>query len=121
MAREVVALRLGPELRDALDVAARDRGLSRGALARMAVMKVCDPELPRAEPCFPVARPLRGFDGVTRRRRSGSFRVLAPATACAIPGSGVRAGATAVRGARPCRGAGRRSRPERSRAARRRP
>jgi hypothetical protein len=60
MAREVVALRLESELRDALDVAARNRGLSRGVLACMALMKVCDPELLRAGPRFPVARPCAG-------------------------------------------------------------
>ena len=45
MAREIVAIRMEPELRDALDTAAAARGMSRSALVRQARLAVVDLDL----------------------------------------------------------------------------
>src|SRR4051794_4959111 len=47
MPREIVALRLEPELLEALDDAARTQGMTRSALARAALLQVVDRELLR--------------------------------------------------------------------------
>jgi predicted transcriptional regulator len=45
MASEVVTIRLEPALRDAVDAAAADRGISRSVMIREALMPLVDPDL----------------------------------------------------------------------------